>query len=379
MPECVARLAASALFRGSSVLRSGSSGTAPPPPRPFSCPRSRSTRRARSSARPAPDDAVPLQAALQGTLPIVTDQFATVTVVPSAEIQRSTGGNARRRAAIQARHHLVRLRAGRGEPPRGARPRQLSRPHPGERARRQRRVGPQRRPRRADRSTVGAADRSDPRTGDVALRLAGDRRRGQRRQQPHSDLHPAARLCRRSQRRAQQRRQRRRGRGAARRRQGQLRVPRRRVQPHRGRTTASRAILICFRPIRAPLVGNRQPNSSVRADGQSVGGSYIFNSGFVGVAVSRFGSFYRMPGIEATETGARIDLNQTKVTSKGEFRPRLVRDRHRCGSGPAPPTTSTTNWPTRTASTASSRPSPTARRKAASRSSSCRSTCGLPR
>ena len=76
-----------------------------------------------------------------------------------------------------------------------------------------------------------------------------------------------------------------------------------------------------FPPDPAPLVGNRQPNSRVRADGQSVGGSYIFNGGFVGVAVSRFGSFYRIPGIEAAETGARIDLNQTKVTSKGEFRP----------------------------------------------------------
>src|SRR5688572_6510020 len=41
---------------------------------------------------PAPADAVPVPGTLQGTLPIVTDQFATVTVVPSAEIQRSTGG-----------------------------------------------------------------------------------------------------------------------------------------------------------------------------------------------------------------------------------------------------------------------------------------------
>ena len=41
---------------------------------------------------PAPEDAVPLQGTLlQGTLPIVTDQFATVTAMPSAEIQRSTG------------------------------------------------------------------------------------------------------------------------------------------------------------------------------------------------------------------------------------------------------------------------------------------------
>ena len=76
-----------------------------------------------------------------------------------------------------------------------------------------------------------------------------------------------------------------------------------------------------FPPDPAPLVGGRQPNSSMHADGQSVGGSYIFNGGFVGVAVSRFASFYRVPGIEAAETGTRIDLNQTKITSKGEFRP----------------------------------------------------------
>jgi iron complex outermembrane receptor protein len=76
-----------------------------------------------------------------------------------------------------------------------------------------------------------------------------------------------------------------------------------------------------FPPDPAPLVGNRQPNSALRADGQSVGGSYIFNGGFVGVAVSRFASLYRIPGVEPTETNTRIDLNQTKITSKGEFRP----------------------------------------------------------
>jgi iron complex outermembrane receptor protein len=52
-----------------------------------------------------------------------------------------------------------------------------------------------------------------------------------------------------------------------------------------------------------------------------VGGSYLFDGGFVGVAVSHFASLYRLPGIEPTETGTRIDLHQTKVTSKGEFRP----------------------------------------------------------
>jgi iron complex outermembrane receptor protein len=65
----------------------------------------------------------------------------------------------------------------------------------------------------------------------------------------------------------------------------------------------------------------RQPNSSQRADGQSVGGSYVFDAGFVGVAVTRNAAFYRVPGLESTETNTRIDMEQTKVTSRGEYRP----------------------------------------------------------
>ncbi len=76
-----------------------------------------------------------------------------------------------------------------------------------------------------------------------------------------------------------------------------------------------------FPPNPAPAVNGRQPNSAMRADGQSVGGSTIFQGGFVGVAISRFASFYRVPGIEPTETGTRIDMTQTKIASKGEFRP----------------------------------------------------------
>jgi iron complex outermembrane receptor protein len=76
-----------------------------------------------------------------------------------------------------------------------------------------------------------------------------------------------------------------------------------------------------FPPDPAPAVGNRQPNTALRADGQSVGGSYVFDGGFAGIAVSRFASFYRIPGVEAAETNTRIDLEQTKVTGKGEFRP----------------------------------------------------------
>ena len=33
----------------------------------------------------------------------------------------------------------------------------------------------------------------------------------------------------------------------------------------------------------APVVGSRQPNSAMRSDGQAVGGSYLFDGGFVGV------------------------------------------------------------------------------------------------
>jgi iron complex outermembrane receptor protein len=65
----------------------------------------------------------------------------------------------------------------------------------------------------------------------------------------------------------------------------------------------------------------RQPNSSFHRDGQSFGGTYFSNDGFVGIAISRFSSLYRLPGVESTETNTRIDMHQTKVTSKGEYRP----------------------------------------------------------
>jgi iron complex outermembrane receptor protein len=70
-----------------------------------------------------------------------------------------------------------------------------------------------------------------------------------------------------------------------------------------------------------PVVGNRQPNSSMRADGQALGGSYVFHGGYAGVSVSRFATFYHVPGLESAETNSRIDLRQFKVQSKGEFRP----------------------------------------------------------
>lgn len=65
----------------------------------------------------------------------------------------------------------------------------------------------------------------------------------------------------------------------------------------------------------------KQPNTAARADGQAVGGSYIFDGGFVGMAVSQFNSLYHIPGIDGEDHGTRIDMKQTKVSSKGEYRP----------------------------------------------------------
>ena len=74
-------------------------------------------------------------------------------------------------------------------------------------------------------------------------------------------------------------------------------------------------------PDPAPAVNEKQPNVFARSNGYSVGGSFIFDQGFVGVAVSEFNSIYGIPGIEATETRTNIDLTQRKITTKGEFRP----------------------------------------------------------
>jgi iron complex outermembrane receptor protein len=65
----------------------------------------------------------------------------------------------------------------------------------------------------------------------------------------------------------------------------------------------------------------RQPNSAVRTDTQSIGGSYIFDSGFIGAALTQNNALYRIPGIDGDDHKTRIDAHETKVTSKGEYRP----------------------------------------------------------
>lgn len=66
----------------------------------------------------------------------------------------------------------------------------------------------------------------------------------------------------------------------------------------------------------------RQANSFVDSDGFSLGTSYVWSSGFVGVAFSRFNSLYGIPGEEALEERPRIDMQQDKIMSKGEWRVR---------------------------------------------------------
>ncbi len=68
-------------------------------------------------------------------------------------------------------------------------------------------------------------------------------------------------------------------------------------------------------------VGGQQPNSAVQADGASIGGSYIFNGGFIGAAITQNDSLYHIPGIDGADHNTRIDAHQTKITMKGEYRP----------------------------------------------------------
>jgi iron complex outermembrane recepter protein len=69
-------------------------------------------------------------------------------------------------------------------------------------------------------------------------------------------------------------------------------------------------------------VGSRvQLNSAHDSSGEALGGSYIFENGYAGIAYSHFQSLYQIPGIESSARFTRIDLNQDKVVSKGEIRP----------------------------------------------------------
>jgi iron complex outermembrane recepter protein len=76
-----------------------------------------------------------------------------------------------------------------------------------------------------------------------------------------------------------------------------------------------------FPPDPALPFNGKQPNSGLHSEGQAVGGSYLFDGGYIGAAISRFTSLYRIPTLDGAQNNGRIDLEQTKFTSKGEFRP----------------------------------------------------------
>jgi iron complex outermembrane receptor protein len=65
----------------------------------------------------------------------------------------------------------------------------------------------------------------------------------------------------------------------------------------------------------------KQPNSSMHAEGEAVGGSYLFDGGYVGAAVSHFSTLYHVPTMEGAATNTRIALEQVRYTGRGEFRP----------------------------------------------------------
>ncbi|MCA6116238.1 TonB-dependent receptor [Bradyrhizobium sp. WSM 1738] len=74
-------------------------------------------------------------------------------------------------------------------------------------------------------------------------------------------------------------------------------------------------------PVPAPAFNGKQPNSASQSAGAAIGGSYLFDGGYAGIAVSRFTSDYHVPGIATAEARQHNDLEQTKISSKGEYRP----------------------------------------------------------
>jgi iron complex outermembrane receptor protein len=68
------------------------------------------------------------------------------------------------------------------------------------------------------------------------------------------------------------------------------------------------------------IPGGVQANTRLQTEGQSVGGSYIFDGGFIGTAIQHITSLYHIPGVIDAQQNSRIDMEQTKWTSKGEWR-----------------------------------------------------------
>lgn len=68
------------------------------------------------------------------------------------------------------------------------------------------------------------------------------------------------------------------------------------------------------------IPGGVQANTRLQSEGQAVGGSYIFDGGYIGTAIQHITSLYHIPGVADAQQNLRIDMEQTKWTSKGEWR-----------------------------------------------------------
>jgi len=66
--------------------------------------------------------------------------------------------------------------------------------------------------------------------------------------------------------------------------------------------------------------GGVQANTRQQSEGQAIGGSYIFDGGYIGTALQHITSLYHIPGVAESASRTRIDLEQTKWTTKGEWR-----------------------------------------------------------
>ena len=64
----------------------------------------------------------------------------------------------------------------------------------------------------------------------------------------------------------------------------------------------------------------RQANSSSRSTGGAVGVSKVFEQGYVGLSYSRYDGYYHVPGGESAELNTRLDPEQDKLQAQGEYR-----------------------------------------------------------
>ncbi len=65
----------------------------------------------------------------------------------------------------------------------------------------------------------------------------------------------------------------------------------------------------------------RQPNSAARSAGASVGGTYFFDGGFIGAAITHNTARYGIPGEHGAENREFIQSRQTRYSMQGEYRP----------------------------------------------------------